>query len=50
MLKVGLTGGIGRVKPPVSDLFGKLGFPAIDTDIIALQLVDDDTDVLTEIA
>ena len=49
MLKVGLTGGIGSGKTAVSDLFGKMGAPVIDTDIIARQLVDDDTDVLTEI-
>ena len=49
MLKVGLTGGIGSGKTAVSDLFGKMGVPVIDTDIIARQLVDDDSDVLTEI-
>ena len=39
MLKIGLTGGIGSGKTTVSDLFGKLGIPIIDTDIIAHELV-----------
>jgi len=49
MLKVGLTGGIGSGKTSVSDMFENLGAPIIDTDIIARELVDNDTDVLQEI-
>lgn len=49
MLKVGLTGGIGSGKTAVSDLFEKLGVPVIDTDIIARELVDNNTEVLREI-
>lgn len=50
MLKVGLTGGIGSGKTSVSDLFENLGVPVIDTDIIAHDLVDNNTEVLQEIA
>ena len=35
---VGLTGGIGSGKTAVSTLFGQLGVPVIDTDIISHQL------------
>ncbi len=49
MLKVGLTGGIGSGKTAVSDLFENLGTPVIDTDIIARELVDNNTEVLQEI-
>ena len=48
MLKIGLTGGIGSGKTAVSDLFGKLGIPIIDTDIIAHELVTD-KEVLNEL-
>lgn len=37
-LIVGLTGGIGSGKTTVADLFGELGVPLIDTDVIAHQL------------
>ncbi len=49
MLKVGLTGGIGSGKTSVSDLFGNLGIPVIDTDVIAHKLVNDNAEVLQEI-
>jgi len=49
MLKVGLTGGIGSGKTSVSDLFGNLDVPVIDTDIIAHKLVNDGPEVLQEI-
>ena len=49
MLKVGLTGGIGSGKTSVSDLFGNLGIPVIDTDIIAHTLVNNNAEVLQEI-
>jgi len=37
-LLVGLTGGIGSGKTTVADLFGALGVPLIDTDLIAHRL------------
>ena len=49
MLKVGLTGGIGSGKTSVSDLFGNLGIPVIDTDVIAHTLVNNNAEVLQEI-
>ena len=50
MLKVGLTGGIGSGKTSVSNLFEKLGTPVIDTDVIAHELVNNNEDVLQQIA
>lgn len=50
LLVVGLTGGIGSGKTTVSDLFRGLGVTIIDTDIIARELVDNDSSVLKEIA
>lgn len=50
MLKIGLTGGIGSGKTAVSDLFEKLGAPVIDTDIIARDLVNNDTAILAELS
>jgi len=37
-LLVGLTGGIGSGKTTVANLFGALGVPLIDTDVIAHEL------------
>ena len=37
-LLVGLTGGIGSGKTTVANLFGELGVPLIDTDLIAHEL------------
>jgi len=37
-LLVGLTGGIGSGKTTVADLFGALGVPLIDTDLVAHRL------------
>ena len=50
MLKVGLTGGIGSGKTSVSNVFEKLGTPVIDTDVIARELVDNNEDILQQIA
>lgn len=50
MLTIGLTGGIGSGKTSVSDLFQNLGVPVIDTDVIARELVDNDPDVLKQVA
>jgi dephospho-CoA kinase len=41
-LLVGLTGGIGSGKTTVADLFGALGVPLIDTDLIAHALTGPD--------
>lgn len=48
MLTVGLTGGIGSGKTTVSNLFENLGVAIIDTDIIARELVNDNSSVLNE--
>ena len=48
MLTVGLTGGIGSGKTTVSNLFNNLGVTIIDTDIIARELVNDNSSVLNE--
>jgi len=50
MLKVGLTGGIGSGKTSVSNLFKKLGTAVIDTDVIAHDLVNNNENVLQQIA
>jgi dephospho-CoA kinase len=42
MLTIGLTGGIASGKTTVSDLFGKLGVPVIDTDLISRALLEPD--------
>ncbi|MEY4211184.1 MAG: dephospho-CoA kinase [Pseudomonadota bacterium] len=49
MLKIGLTGGIGSGKSTVCRLFGELGVPIIDADIIARQLVESDSPVLKKL-
>jgi dephospho-CoA kinase len=49
MLIVGLTGGIGSGKTTVSNFFQQLGVPVIDTDIIAHELVNNDSSVLKDI-
>ncbi|MFV1982396.1 MAG: dephospho-CoA kinase [Thiohalomonadales bacterium] len=49
MLTIGLTGGIACGKTMVSQYFGQLGIPIIDTDIIAKQLVEPNQPALAEI-
>ncbi len=49
MLKVGLTGGIGSGKTTVSDIFESLGINIIDTDIIARNLVNQNTAAVKQI-
>jgi dephospho-CoA kinase len=49
MLTIGLTGGIGSGKSQVAALFEQLGVAVIDADVIARQLVEPGTDVLSEI-
>lgn len=46
---VGLTGGIGSGKSTVSDFFSKLGVTIVDTDIIAREAVEPETEALTAI-
>lgn len=50
MLRIGLTGGIGSGKTTVADLFRSHGFPVIDADLIARQIVEPGQPALTELA
>ncbi len=47
---VGLTGGIGSGKTTVANLFAELGVPLIDADIVARQVVEKGTPLLSKIA
>ena len=47
---VGLTGGIGSGKSTIAELFAELGVPVIDADIVARQVVEKGSPLLTEIA
>ena len=47
--RVGLTGGIASGKSVVADMFGELGIPVIDTDIIAREVVAPGQPALDEI-
>ncbi len=47
--KIGLTGGIASGKTTVANIFAELGAPAIDTDIIARQVVRPGEPALDEI-
>lgn len=49
VLVIGLTGGIGSGKTAVSDRFARLGVPAIDTDLLARELVELGQPALAEI-
>jgi len=49
VLVIGLTGGIGSGKTAVSDRFARLGVPAIDTDLLARELVEPGQPALAEI-
>jgi len=46
---VGLTGGIGSGKSTVAKIFESLGVPVFHSDIVAKSIVDNDTDVISEI-
>ncbi len=48
-LRIGLTGGIASGKSTVADIFGELGVPIIDTDIIAREVVRQGEPALDEI-
>ena len=46
---VGLTGGIGSGKSTVANLFAELGVPVVDADIVARQVVEKGSPLLTQI-
>lgn len=46
---VAMTGGIASGKSTVSDLFGELGVPIVDTDLIARELVEPGQPLLASI-
>lgn len=46
---VGLTGGIGSGKSTVAKIFKSLGVPVFHSDIVAKSIVDNNTDVISEI-
>ena len=46
---VGLTGGIGCGKSTIADLFTELNVPIIDADIVARQVVEKGSPLLTKI-
>lgn len=46
---VGVTGGIGSGKSTIVDLFVELGAKVIDADVVAREVVDKDSPLLTEI-
>jgi dephospho-CoA kinase len=48
--RVALTGGIASGKTTVADLFGSLGVPLIDTDLIAREVVEPGEPALTAVA
>jgi dephospho-CoA kinase len=50
MLLIGLTGGIGSGKSTVAELFSRLGAGIVDTDLLARELTEPGTPVLTRIA
>lgn len=47
---VGLTGGIGSGKSTIANLFAKLGVPLVDADIVAREVVEKGSPLLTKIA
>jgi dephospho-CoA kinase len=49
MLVIAVTGGIGSGKSSVAELFKEKGIPVIDTDVIARQLVQPGSPLLSQI-
>ena len=49
VFRVGLTGGIASGKSTIASLFGALGVPVIDTDLIAREVVAPGTPGLTAV-
>lgn len=47
---VGLTGGIGSGKSTIANLFAELGVPIVDADVVARQVVEKGSPLLTQIA
>ncbi|OFT68447.1 dephospho-CoA kinase [Corynebacterium sp. HMSC05C01] len=50
MKKVGLTGGIGSGKSTVARMLGKEGFPVVDADQIAREIMEPGSPVLAQVA
>ncbi|QDZ42522.1 dephospho-CoA kinase [Corynebacterium sp. sy039] len=50
MKRIGLTGGIGSGKSTVAKIFAERGFPVIDADKIAREIVEPASPVLAELA
>lgn len=49
MLKIALTGGIASGKTTISDMFGELGVPIIDADLLAREAVAAGSDGLRQV-
>jgi dephospho-CoA kinase len=49
MVFVGLTGGVGAGKSTVADLFRQRGWPVVDSDVIAREVVEPGQPALAEI-
>ena len=49
MRVLGLTGGVGMGKTAAAELLGHLGFPVVDTDVLARQVVQPGQPALTQI-
>jgi len=47
--RVGLTGGIASGKTTVANLFAALGVPIVDTDVLAREVLEPGTPLLTEV-
>ncbi|MBC3186911.1 dephospho-CoA kinase [Corynebacterium sp. zg-331] len=50
MRKVGLTGGIGSGKSTVAALLARVGFPVVDADLLAREIVEPGQSALEELA
>ncbi|MFI5505788.1 dephospho-CoA kinase [Corynebacterium kutscheri] len=50
MKKIGLTGGIGSGKSTVARMLAEYGYPIIDADLIAREIVAPNTPALSELA
>ncbi|GAB3074150.1 dephospho-CoA kinase [Corynebacterium aquatimens] len=50
MIKIGLTGGIGSGKSTVAKLLAHEGFPVVDADLIAREIMEPGSPVLDEVA
>lgn len=46
---VGLTGGIGSGKTTIANLFADLGVPLVDADVVAREVVEKDSPLLSKI-